>query len=202
VEGIRALATGATALAVLFAAGCGGTRQDANEPSGTFPVRISAASFPARQHISKEAVMRVTVTNAGTKIVPEIAVTVFKTGAAGQKTRAAAFADTSPQPGLASTSRPIWIVDRGPFGGDTAYSNTWALGSLAPRRSRTFVWRVSPTRAGFFRISYVVGAGLNGKARATAPGGGVPHGSFRVFVSGRPEKSIVVGNGKVVTGGG
>ena len=59
----------------------------------------------------------------------------------------------SDQPGLANPSRPIWIVDRppgrvqrvpaqlpdgsgSPGGAVTAYSNTWALGPLAPGRDR------------------------------------------------------------------
>jgi hypothetical protein len=200
---MRVLAAGTTALAVLLATGCGGQRQDANEPTGTFPVRVSAASFPASQRLSQEAVMTITVQNTGTKAVPDIAVTVYKTGTskAREQTRAAAFGDTSKQPNLASTSRPIWIVDHGPKGGDTAYSNTWALGPLAAHRSRTFTWHVSPTRAGNFGISYEVAAGLNGKARARAPGGGVPRGSFRISVSGVPSQSTVDDNGNVVSGG-
>jgi hypothetical protein len=199
---MRALTTGGTALAVLLATGCGGARQDAKEPAGTFPLRVSAASFPARQRLSQEAVMKVTVENTGTKAVPNVAVSVFNTGKAGDRTRAAAFADTSKQPGLASTSRPIWIVDKGPYGGDTAYANTWALGALAPHRSRTFSWHVSPTRAGSFGVTYEVAAGLNGRARATAPGGGVPRGSFRVAVSGTPAQGTVDANGNVVNSGG
>jgi hypothetical protein len=202
VEGMQALATGGTALAVLLATGCGGTRQDANEPSGTFPLRVSAASFPARQRLSREAVMKVTVVNTGTKAVPNVAVTVYRTGSANEKTRAAAFSETSKQPDLASTSRPIWIVDKGPYGGDTAYANTWALGTLAPHRSRTFSWHVSPTRAGKYGVSYEVAAGLNGKARASGPGGGVPRGSFTVAVSGTPSQGSVDANGNVVNSGG
>ena len=40
----------------------------------------------------------------------------------------AAFAEASEQPGLADPSRPVWVVDDGPTGGTTAYTNTgpWA----------------------------------------------------------------------------
>jgi hypothetical protein len=199
---MRALATGGTAVAVLLATGCGGTRQDANEPSGTFALRVSAASFPAKQHLSQEAVMKVTVVNTGTKTAPNVAVSVFQTGQAGEETHAAAFSDNSKQSGLAATSRPIWIVDQGPYGGDTAYSNTWALGPLAPHRSRTFSWHVSPTRAGTYGVTYEVAAGLNGKARASGPGGSAPRGSFHIAVSDKPAAGSVDANGNVVNSGG
>jgi hypothetical protein len=199
VRGTRGPATGAIALIAIGAAGCGGTRQDASEPSRVFPMRVTTASFPALQHISHEARMRITVQNVSRKTVPNVAVTIIT---AGNGTRAAAFSDTSAQPGLASTSRPTWIVDKGPTGGDTAYTNTWALGELAPLRSRTFTWNVSPIRAGRYALIYTVSAGLNGKALAIGPGGRRPRGAFRVFVSGRPAQARVTGAGKVVTGGG
>ena len=40
----------------------------------------------------------------------------------------------SEQAGLADPERPVWIVDAGPRGGTTAYTNTWALGPLPRRR--------------------------------------------------------------------
>jgi hypothetical protein len=200
VRGIHALVSGATALCALGAAGCGGgERQDANEPSGTFPLRVSAASFPASQSLSGETRMRITVENTGSRTAPDVAVTVFKKG---NGTRASAFAENSKQIGLGSTSRPIWIVDSGPKGGDTAYSNTWALGPLKPHASRTFTWRVSPVRAGTFAVAYEVAAGLTGKAQARAPGGGRPRGAFRVTVSDKPAHSTVDAKGDVVNGGG
>lgn len=188
---------GAAALAALLVAGCGGQRQDASEPSGSFPMRVVNASFPTSQRLSREATMRITVENTGNKAVPEVAVTVFKTG---NGTHARAFSDNSKQPDLADSSRPIWIVDRAPYGGDTAYSNTWALGRLGPNRSRTFTWKVSPVRAGSYSISYEVAAGLNGQAKAKAPGGGIPRGVFKVAVSGAPAQSTVNDNGNVVGG--
>ena len=46
------------------------------------------------------------------------------------------FAARSEQAGLADPERAVWIVDASPRGGDTAYTNTWALGPLAAGRRR------------------------------------------------------------------
>ena len=43
-------------LGLLLAAGvaaCGGSRQDANEPSGNFPVQIVSADFPSKQELAQ-----------------------------------------------------------------------------------------------------------------------------------------------------
>jgi hypothetical protein len=182
-------------LATLAVAGCGGQRQDANEPSGTFPVAITRATFPATQSLAAHPKMAISVRNAGTKAIPDVAVTLVDPRLG---TQAQAFAVTSDQPELASRSRPVWIVDRGPVSGDTAYSNTWALGRLKPGATRTFLWAVTPVQAGRYTIEYRVAAGLNGKARARLAGGGVPRGLFHVHVCGQPAQAIINGSGQVV----
>ncbi len=81
VRRIGHIAVGAASVAAFGMAGCGGgQRQDANEPSGHFPVEITAASFPPAQRLSKDVTMRITVRNAGSKTIPAVAVTVNKTG--------------------------------------------------------------------------------------------------------------------------
>src|SRR5436305_2113898 len=142
-------------LMLLVAAGCGGgQRQDAKEPSGTFPVDIVHDSFPLTQHIAQQSRLRISVRNAGSKTIPDVAVTVK-----GLSVR-------DPQPGLADPNRPVWIVDSGPRGGDTAYVGTWALGTLRPGATRTFEWKLTPTKSGVYDVRYEVAAGLNGKAQA------------------------------------
>jgi hypothetical protein len=192
------LGAGAAALAALAAAGCGGgARQDAHEPEGDFPVEVSAASFPTSQRVPERVTMRIAVRNAGRRTLPAVAVTLFQTGGG---TQAAAFADTSNEPGVAASSRPIWIIQRGPRGGDTAYANTWTLGPLAAGRTKTFSWDVSPVRGGRYSISYRVAAGLGGRAKAVAPGGGPVEGRFRVRIDDTPPSSRVGSDGAVVTG--
>ena len=118
----------------LALAGCGGgSRQDATRPQGIYTVDVVRASFPRAQRLAGQVRMVITVSNAGGKTIPNIAVTIE--GARGAAP-AQAFGVARPQVGLADPSRPIWIVDRGPAGGDTAYVNTWTLGQLKPNQER------------------------------------------------------------------
>lgn len=173
----------ATLVGALFAlgmAGCGGgDRQDKNEPSGNFPVRVVTATFPKAQHIADQTRMRIAVRNTGNQTVPNVAVTVH------------GFTRRDTQPGLADPNKPVWIVDRGPKGGDTAYVGTWALGRLAPNQTRVFEWRVTPIQPGTYRVSYEIAAGLNGKAKARAAGGRIPQGRWLIRVSAKPPQARV-----------
>lgn len=182
----------AFALAGLLGAGAltgcgGGQRQDAHEPSGNFRVDVLSARFPTHQHIAKQEHLVVTVRNAGTKAVPDLALTVDS------------FDHLDTQAGLADPKRPTWIVDRGPIGGDTAYTNTWALGSVPPGQTRTFDFAVTPVQPGRHTVNWRVAAGLNGKAHAVTAGNRAPAGTFVVDVSGKPAQSTVDPNtGQVV----
>jgi hypothetical protein len=182
------IAAGAAALAV---AGCGGgARQDAAEPSGTFQVDVVDASFPTKQHLAKPERFVIAVRNNGQRAVPNVAVTVTS------------FASRSRQPGLADPSRAVWVIDAAPPGGDTAYTNTWALGRLAPGETRRFVWRVTAVQAGTHTVKWQVAAGLNGKAKATLSGNRAPAGSVTVDVSDKPGQARVdPKTGKVVREG-
>jgi hypothetical protein len=174
----------AAIIAAGFVAGCGGgERQDANEPSGTFEVKVLKASFPPQQRLANKATMRVVVRNDSGKTIPNVAVTITSDddakGGAGFTTRSTA-AD------LADPTRPLWIVDQGPRGGDTAYVSTWALGALPAGRTRTFEWHVTPIVAGTHLLRWHVAAGLNGKAVARTANGQEPAGTFRVRVASKP----------------
>jgi hypothetical protein len=192
VEGSRRalLATTVAALtAAALVAGCGGgERQDADEPSGTYKVDVVHASFTKKQRLSDDAVMRIAVRNAGTETIPNVAVTITNDddakGGAGFTTRSAA-AD------LADPTRHLWLVDKGPAGGDTAYVSTWALGALPAGRSKTFVWHVTPVVPGTHTLRWHVAAGLNGKAIARTEDGRDPAGTFRVTVSRKPAAATV-----------
>jgi hypothetical protein len=81
----------------------------------------------------------------------------------------------------------------------TAYSNTWALGSLAPGKSVTLHWRLTAVAPGTHYVYWRVAAGLNGKAKAVTAGGGAPQGSFTVNISKAPAQAYVDNSGKVVT---
>src|SRR3954451_9740033 len=69
-------------LGVLLAAGvasCGGTRQDANEPEGNFPVSIVSADFPSKQQLAQNTNLTLSVANSGDKAIPDLAITIFTT---------------------------------------------------------------------------------------------------------------------------
>ena len=169
-----------SALAAL-ASGCGGggERQDADEPSGNFSVEVVEASFPEEQRLAEKARLRVRVRNADSKTIPNIAVTVD------------GFSRRSEQAGLADPSRPVWVIDEGPRGGVTAYTSTWALGSLRAGETEEFTWEVTPVKTGRFEVKYRIAAGLDGKAKAVSAGGERPSGAFNVTVSREPDDARV-----------
>ena len=181
----------------LAGSGCGGgsERQDADEPEGEYKLEIVDADFPARQKIAERTDLKLTVRNADTKAVPNVAVTIQTEpeqpgGAPGS------FSQNRDDEGLADPSRPVWIVDRGPEGGETAYTNTWALGRLEAGQEKTFEWRVTAVKAGDFQVGYTVAPGLDGKAKLA--GGIEGDGVFRVKVDGEPSDARVAEDGKTV----
>lgn len=201
-------------IAASFAlAACGGGQsQDAGEASGIYPVRVTSATFPALQRLAQQTQMVIAVRNVGAKTIPNIAVTISDPR---RGTSVQAFAQYLNMPGLASHSRPVWVVDRapepagvacgyscaagGPGGAVTAYSNTWALGRLSPGATATFRWRLTAVAAGVHAVQYEVAAGLNGNAKARTAGGAIPKQTFVIRISPRPAQSYVNNNGQVVT---
>ncbi len=202
----------ATGAAMILSACGSGARQDANEPNRDFTVSVPVATFPAAQRLAQHTHLVITVQNSGRQTIPNVAVTITdpKTGTAAQAFGGLVSSSTQP---LASNSRPVWIIDRppgpctyscrsgGPGGAVTAYSNTWALGSLKPGASATFDWAVTAIKPGTFVIQYRVAAGLNGKAKAVLADGAAPMGTFRVHVTSAPQQSYVNGNGQIVKTG-
>jgi hypothetical protein len=192
-------------LCLLAIAGCGGgERQDENEPEGNFPVEVVEAKFPEAQKLAKSSDLVVTVRNAGSKTIPNIAMTVD------------GFDRRENDPDVADPSRPVFALngvqveiagfpeakDASPRGCDTAYVNTWACGSLKPNQQKTFRWSVTAVHAGDFTVDWRVAAGLDGKAKAVAPGGGpAPRGSFSGTISDEPPDARVADDGKTIVSG-
>lgn len=204
-EGMRS--TNAAAIAAcltsvaLGLSGCGGgERQDADEPKGDFRVEVVSATFPSSQKIADRAKMVIRVRNAGTETVPNVAMTV-KTRPLRAGGAPAAFGQAVADDRLADNERPVWIVDRGPVGGDTAYTNTWALGKLRPGQSKSFEWQVTAVKPGRYTIDYEAAAGLDGRARVTSRA--KASGTFKVDVGDSPTDSRVTDGGvQRVTPGG
>ena len=201
----------------LAAAGCGGARQDANAPSGKFPVKVTAASFPASQRLAQHTHLVIAVRNVGSKTIPNLAVTICNTtctypARVGQGTSVAAFAQYLNQPGLANHSRQVWVVDQPPGmcgyscvnGGAgsnvSADANTWQGGQLKPGATRTFSWALTAVAPGKFVVAWEIGADIYGKAKAVLPDGTPPRGAFNVNVAQAPAQSYVNDHGQVVQG--
>ena len=204
-------------VATLAVSACGGgANQAANEPSGKFPVAVAVAPFPRLQRLAQHTHLVIAVRNTGTKPIPNVAVTICNVTCAypapkGQGTGSQAFSASISQPYLANPSRPLWIINRSPGacgyscnnGGQgaavTAYSNTWALGRLAPGHTARFDWGLTAVQAGKHVVAWEVAAGLNGKAIAVLADGAQPQGTLSVLVTTRPQRSYVNDNGQIVT---
>jgi hypothetical protein len=214
----------ATATVALATAGCGGSSSpsptalvsaDAADGGG-YPVAVTA-SFPRRQSLSQRVRLVLAVRNAGRRALPNVAVSLCNTTCSfkarrGEGTTVAPFSyAVGKAPNLANPSRPIWIVLRppgpcgyscrnlGPGAAVTAYSNTWALGRLAPGHTARFAWTVTPVKSGRFTVAWQVAAALNGHNRAVLAGGRPARGTLVVEVSTKPPRYVVAPNGKVTT---
>jgi len=195
----------AVAGSALLASGCGGARQDANEPAKSFEMKIVRASFPAKQAVARPTTLELQVRNTGASTVPVVAVTLDS------------LSYTEHYPELAADKRPVWAIERGPGpvakppvesqevsqlgGAQTAYVNTWALGPLAPGATQTFRWELVPVKPGAHTVNFAIAAGLSGKAKVHMASGGPLGGRFAVNVAPAPATTHVdPATGHVVAG--
>ncbi len=194
----RSCLTAAALATVLLPAGCGGSpRQDADESKGNYRLEVAGAKFPASQSIAESATMSIRVRNTDTKAAPNVAVTVeTDPGKPGEGT--AAFGQRVDDSRLSDPDRPIWVVDNGPSGGDSAATNTWALGRLKAGQTKEFKWKVTAVQPGSYTIKYRISPGLNGRARIAS--GGRTDGSFQVRIDDKPVPARVDDDGNVVRG--
>jgi hypothetical protein len=195
----------AGACAVVGTSGCGAARQDAREVKGDFAMEVVKVSFPKRQSIARPASLELQVRNVGSRTAPSVAVAIDS------------FYYTEDYPELASTQRPVWVIEQGPGtpaktpvqsqavnapgGAETAYVNTWTLGALAPGQTQTFVWRVTPVRAGMHTVHFTIAAGLAGRARAQTPSGAPVQGALSANIAALPpSRHVDPKTGRVVSG--
>ena len=184
--------------ATVLLAGCGGSpRQDEAEPSGSYRLAVADAKFPASQSIAESATMEVQVRNDDSKAAPNVAVTVETDPVkAGEGT--VAFGQRIDDDRLSDPERPVWVVDEGPKGGDSAATNTWSLGRLEAGQTKTFRWKVTAVQPGSYTLKYRVSPGLNGMAKLA--GGARADGSFKVRIDAKPVPARVDDDGNVVRG--
>jgi hypothetical protein len=187
---VLALCVAALAIA---GAGCGDERQDAGAPSGEFGLDVTDASFPARQHVAEPATLRLRVRNTGDRSVPDLTVTVETSP--GDGGAPVAFAQAVDDPALASSAKPVWILDEGPVGGDSAYTNTWAVGPLEAGKARTVQWRLTAVRAGRYTVAWRLAPALEGDVEVR---GDRTRGEFDVTIADAPVPARVNGKGDVL----
>ncbi len=196
----------AAALALTVTACGGGSSSDANQPAGTYKVKVVSAEFPTAQRLGQTTLLRIGVRNSGRKTIPALTVTTSIAGKAGQ-TSSLPFGIHDPRPGLAQPDRPVWVLSAhypkfagsdSPGGATTSNPKTFDFGTLKPGATVEGVWKLNAVKAGKYTLLYGVDAGLSGTAKAETSGGVKPGGSFAVDISSVPPNTKVTDSGEVV----
>ena len=196
------------AAAALLAAcgGGGGSSSDANERAGTYPIKVTTASFPTEQRLGQTSLLRIGVRNTGDETVPALSVTIGVGGKDG-RTSALPFGIRDLSPGVAQPDRPVWVLSATyprlvgsskPGGAATANPKTFDFGPLKPGQTTQAVWKLSAVKAGKWDLHYRVNAGLSAKAKATTDGGVAPGGSFSAVITAELPQTEVTDSGEVV----
>ncbi len=194
------------AMAVLLAA-CGGSSSGGStEPSGEFPVAVTAASFPSHQYVGQTSLMKIDVENTGEEAVPALTMTINVEGKAGEEA-SIPFAIHDAQPELSNADRPVWVLaatyprlagSSRPGGAETTSAKTYTFGELAPGKSVEAVWKLSAVRPGKYTIGYEIGAGVHGGATAKTDSGVAPGGTFVAHITTALPETEVNGAGEIV----
>ncbi len=191
----------------LSACGDEAESQDADEPTGDFPVEVTTAKFPTSQRLAETSDLVLGVKNTGDEALPELAFTIETNDGEANGSFNILLDDST----LANPNRPVWILENKyprPVGtppppglgpGFRAQTNTWGFDSLEPGETEDIVWRLTPVNPGTYTLRYRVEAGLDGNAQAVTADGGEVKGEFVVTITDKPPKATVDGNGNVVT---
>ncbi len=91
----------------------------------------------------------------------------------------------------------MWIVDEGPAGGESAYTNTWAVGPLGKDQTRTVEWKLTALKAGRYTVRWRLAPALEGDVKLA---GGRTRGKFAVTIADDPVPARVDGEGNVIRG--
>jgi hypothetical protein len=193
------------AVAVMLAA-CGESSSDSNEPSGTYRVQVTEASFPAKQRLGQTSLLQLGIRNSGKKTIPALTVTITVAGKAGRDS-SLPFGIHDPQVGLAQSDRPVWVLSQGyprlagssePGGATTSNRKTFSFGPLKAGQTTAAIWKLSAVKAGRFNLLYRIDAGLSGSAKAETGNGAAPAGSFASEITQELPETEVTDNGEVV----
>jgi hypothetical protein len=188
-----------------FAACGGGESSDANEATGTFPVKVTGAEFPTKQELGQTSLLRLGLRNTGRKTIPALTVSFSVGGKEGHASNLP-FGIHDPEPGLAQPDRPVWVLaehypkfagSEEPGGAETSNAKTYDFGPLKPGVTANVVWKLSAVKSGRYTLLYSIDAGLSGTARAETSGGAAPGGSFAVRIASRTPDKVVNGAGEI-----
>lgn len=189
--------------------GGGGERQDAGIPEGDYTVRILDANLERAQRLGKATQMRLGVRNTGNETIPDLAVTVIVLGEQGEASRDA-FAYRDPQQNLNRHERPIWILEPGypVLAGErvlgsarTASARTFSFGELPAGETAEAIWKLTPVKAGRYRLRYEVNLDIQGAGQIEAEGGGSASGVVAARIKPAPQQLRVDQRGRVVRAG-
>jgi hypothetical protein len=185
---------------------CGESSSDANEPSGTYQVKVTAANFPSEQFLGQESLLRLGVRNTGKKTVPSLTVTMSIAGKDGRES-SLPFGVRDAQEGLAQADRPVWVLEETyprladsskPGGATTSNRKTFSFGQLKPGETTNAVWKLSAVKAGRYTIVYRVGAGLSAEVKAQTSGGVAPGGTFSAEITQKTPDTEVTDSGEII----
>jgi hypothetical protein len=205
---LQAIAIGLAALAaaVMLGACGGGDSSAADEPSGTFKVEVTDASFPALQRLGQTSLLHLAIRNSGDRTIPGLTVSFTIKGQQGEDS-SLPFGYSDPGPEIAQPDRPVWVLaatyprllgSSDPGGASTSSPKTFAFGPLKPGKTTSAVWKLSAVRAGRYTVLYDIDAGLGGEAKAETSGGVTPGGSFSTEISDRLPETEVTDSGEIV----
>lgn len=190
---------------LLGACGGSGTSSD-DEPTGTFHVKVTEASFPSKQALGQTSLLALGIRNTGKRTVPGLTVTFTIAGKQGVDS-SLPFGVSDQGAGLAQSERPVWVLAQtyprlhgssDPGGASTSNRKTFDFGPLKPGATTKAVWKLSAVRPGKYTLLYRIDAGLSGKARAKTTGGVAPGGSFATEISEELPETEVNGSGEIV----
>lgn len=195
----------ALAAAALLGA-CGGSGASDSEPTGTFHVKVTEASFPPKQVLGQTSLLALGIRNTGKRTVPALTVTITIAGRQGVDS-SLPFGVSDRGAGLAQPERPVWVLAQTyprlhgssqPGGASTSNRKTFDFGALKPGRTVRAVWKLSAVRSGKYTLLYRIDAGLSGNARAVTSGGVAPGGSFATEISDELPETEVTASGEIV----
>ena len=194
------------AAALLGGCGSDSSASSDEEPTGTFHVKVTEASFPTAQKLGQTTLLKLGVRNTGKRVVPGLTVSFTIAGKQGVDS-SLPFGVRAPQPELAQPERPVWVLAQSyprlhgssqPGGASTSSLKTFAFGELKPGATTTAVWKLSAVRAGRYTLLYSIDAGIGGNAKAKTDNGVRPGGSFTTEISERLPETEVTDSGEIV----